>query len=76
MRNTQLYNDTRISYLTTWINEQFKKFHSRLNTTEGTLHFKIGKKIKNRRLKPRLSQNVLLPPESSSSSSALVSSEL
>jgi hypothetical protein len=31
-------------------NEQFKKFHSKLNTTEGALHFKIGKRTKNRRL--------------------------
>jgi len=75
MRNTQLHNDTGIPYLTTWINEQFTKFHSKLNTTEGDIHFKIGKRIKNRRLKPRLPQDVLLPPESSSLSSASVASE-
>lgn len=69
MRNTQLHNDTGIAYLTTWINEQFKKFHSKLNTTEGAVHFKIGKRTKNRRLKPRLPQDVLLPPESSPSAS-------
>jgi len=77
MRNTQLHNDcTGIPYLTTWINDQFKRFHSKLNTTEGALHFKIGKRTKNRRLKSRLPQDVLLPPvSSSSSSSASVSSE-
>ena len=75
MRNTQLHNDTGIPYLNTWIIEQFKKFHSKLNTTEGAIHLKIGKRTKNRRLKPRLPQDVLLPPETSSSSSASVSSE-
>jgi len=58
--SSETHNSTGIPYLT---DEQFKKFHSKLNTTEGALHFKIGKRIKNRRLKPRLPQDVLLPPE-------------
>lgn len=33
---------------------QFFKFHSKLKTIEGALHFNIGKITKNRRLKPRL----------------------
>ncbi|KAL4120993.1 hypothetical protein QTP88_013584 [Uroleucon formosanum] len=70
MRNTQLHNDTGIPYINTWIIEQFKKFHTKLKTTESALHFKIGKITKNRRLKPRLPQDILLPPESSSSSSS------
>jgi hypothetical protein len=66
MRDTQLHNDTGIPYLTIWINEQLKKFHSKLNTTEGVLNFKIGKRNKNRILKSHLPQDVLLPTESSS----------
>jgi len=60
MQNTQLYNDTGIPYMITWIIEQFKKFHSKLKTIEGALHFNIGKITNNRRLKPRLPQVVLL----------------
>ena len=70
MRNTQLHNDTGIPYINTWIIEQFKNFHMKLKTTVGALHFKIGKNTKNRRLKPRLPQDILLPPESSSSFSS------
>jgi hypothetical protein len=72
MRNTQIHNDTGIPYINKWKTEQFKKFHMKLKTKEGALHFKIGQITKNRRLKPRLPQDILLPPESSSSS---VSSE-
>jgi hypothetical protein len=75
MRNIQLHKYNGIPYLTTWINEELKKFHLKQNTTERALHFKIKKRTKNRRLKPRLPQDVLLPPESASSSSAWVSSE-
>ncbi|KAF0770455.1 ribosome biogenesis protein TSR3 isoform X1 [Aphis craccivora] len=60
MRNKQLHNDTGLPYLSTWITQQFKNFHEKLNKADGALHYKIGRRSTNLRLKPRLPQNILL----------------
>lgn len=68
MRNTQLHNDTGIPYLDKWIQEQFQKFHQQLKSVEGAVHYEIGRRTKNPRLKPRLPQDIFISQEPTSGS--------
>ena len=69
MRNKQLHNDTGLPYLSAWITQQFKSFHEKLHKADGALHYKIGRRSVNLRLKPRLSQDFLLEPKENTSDS-------
>jgi hypothetical protein len=60
-RNRQIHNDTRISLINTWIKIQFKNLDS-------ARHFNLGRKTLNRRLRPRLPQDILLTDTEDSSS--------
>lgn len=57
MRNKQLHNDIGLPHLSTWITQQFKNFHEKLQNVEGARHYNIGKRFTNLRLKPRLPQD-------------------
>jgi hypothetical protein len=69
MRNKQFHNDTGIPYLDKWIQDQFKKFHQQLKSVERAAHYKIGRRTKNPRLKPRHPQDIFLSQEPTSGSS-------
>lgn len=60
MRNRQIHNDTGIPLINTWIKTQFKNFHSKLKFVDSARHYNLGKKTPNRRLRPRLPQDILL----------------
>ena len=60
MRNRQIHNDTGIPLISTWIKTQFKNFHAKLKESDGGRHYQLGNKTQNRRLKPRLPQDI--PP--------------
>jgi len=64
MRSKQNHNDTGIPLLQDWIKIQFKHFHANLKTSDGAPSDNLGTKFKNRRLKPRLPQDVLLSQSS------------
>lgn len=64
MRNKQIHNDTGTPLLQDWIKIQFKNFHANLKTSDGARFYNLGTKTKNRRLKPRLPQDVLLSQSS------------
>jgi len=55
-RNKQLHNDAGLSYLSTWIINQYN-FKNNLNKPNGALHYKIIETSKPR-LKPRLPQDI------------------
>jgi hypothetical protein len=60
MRNRQIHNDTGIPLISTWIKTQFKNFHANLKESDGGHHYQLGSKAQNRRLQPRLFQDI--PP--------------
>jgi len=60
MRNRQIHNDTGISLINIWIKTQLKNFHTKLKNSDGARHYQLGKKTKNRRLRPRLPQDILI----------------
>lgn len=60
MRNHQIHNNMRIPLINTWIQTQFKNFHTKLKYLDSARHYNIGRKTSNRCLRPRLSQNILL----------------
>ena len=60
MRNRQIHNDTGISQINIWIKTQFKNFHTKLKDSDGARHYQLGKKTQNRRLRPRLPQDILI----------------
>jgi len=60
LRNKQLHNDTGLPYQSTRVTQQFKNFHKISIKFDGALHYKIGKRFTNLRLKPRLPQDILL----------------
>ncbi|KAL4107225.1 hypothetical protein QTP88_017608 [Uroleucon formosanum] len=64
MRNKQIHNDTGIPLLQDWIKIQYKNFHANLKTSDGARFYNLRTKTKNRRLKPRLPQDVLLSQSS------------
>jgi len=59
MRNKQIHNDTGIPLLKDWIKIQFQNFHANLKTSDGARFYNLENKTKNRRLKPRLPQDLL-----------------
>ena len=69
MRNKQLHNDTGLPHISTWITQQFKNFHEKLNKDDGARHYKIGRRSTNLRLKPPLPQDILLEPNENTSTS-------
>jgi hypothetical protein len=60
MRNRQIYNDTGISPINIWIKTQLKNFHTKLKDSDGARHYQLGMKTQNRRLRPRLPQDILI----------------
>jgi len=58
MRNRQIHNDTGIPLISTWIKTQFKNFHAKLKESDCGRDYQIGSKTQNRRLKPRLLQDI------------------
>jgi len=68
MRNSQTHNDTGIPFINIWIKTQFQNFHTNLKNSDGACHYNLGKKTLNRRLRPRLPQDILLTDSEDSSS--------
>lgn len=60
MRNRQIHNDTGIPLINTWIKTNFKNFHAKLKYVDSARHYNLGSKTLNRRLRPRLPQDILL----------------
>jgi len=60
MRNHQIHNDTGISLINIWIKTKLKNFHAKLKDSDGARHYQLGRKTQNKRLQPRLPQDILL----------------
>lgn len=63
MRIRQTHNDTRICVnicVNIWIKTQLENFHAKLEDSDGARHYQLGRKTRNRRLRPRLLKNILI----------------
>lgn len=68
MRNRQIQSDTGIPLIHTWIITQFKNFHAKLKYLDNTRYYNLGRKTLNRRLWPRLPQDIPVTDTDNSSS--------
>lgn len=57
-KQTTIHNDTGLPF--TSIMQQFKYYHEKLHKADEALHYKIGRRCANIRLKPRLLRDILL----------------
>lgn len=59
VRNTQIHRETGMPYVKDYINQAAAKFFKCLNNCSGAVHFQLGNKSRQPRLKKRLPQDML-----------------